>query len=216
MATVLSVLSLTCPPHRSLIQHIEAVKDQPFSYPEVGATQSSPPAGYHVDRYSQVVGRGPGALEAAKEAIRQWAPFQIPWIQIAHQGDLEVDRVVAVVARVMGVWWTNFSRVVYTIDEPERFGFAYGTLNDHAEIGEERFLVERDPENDEVTYSIMAFSRPRHFLAKWGAPFARATQRRFGRQSLGAMNEAVRESDGGRALRASSVSVDPASWRTSR
>ena len=47
-------------------------------------------------------------------------------------------------ARVLGMWTLNAARVVFVIDEPGRFGFAYGTLPRHVESGEERFLVERD------------------------------------------------------------------------
>ena len=41
-------------------------------------------------------------------------------------------------------------RVVYVVDEPDRRGFAYGTLPGHAESGEERFVVRYDPATDEV------------------------------------------------------------------
>jgi uncharacterized protein (UPF0548 family) len=89
------------------------------------------------------------------------------------------------------VWWTNAARVVYTIDEPEeplpRFGFAYGTLPDHVESGEERFLVEWDRETDQVSFDILAFSRPRHFLTRIARRQARALQKKFGQQSAAAM-----------------------------
>lgn len=60
------------------------------------------------------------------------------------------------------VWPVRFwfpARVVYVIDEPDRKGFAYGTLPGHAEEGEEAFLVHRDPEGS-VWLTIRAFSRP--------------------------------------------------------
>ncbi len=41
-------------------------------------------------------------------------------------------------------------RVVYVVDEPDRRGFAYGTLPGHAESGEELFLVRYDPATEEV------------------------------------------------------------------
>jgi uncharacterized protein (UPF0548 family) len=103
--------------------------------------------------------------------------------------------VVAVVARVLGVWWVNACRVVYAVDEAGpvcRFGFAYGTLPGHAESGEERFQVEWDRSDDAVYYDILAFSRPRHLLARLGYPLTRRTQRRFARDSAAAMLRAVR------------------------
>lgn len=51
------------------------------------------------------------------------------------------------------------ARVVYVIDEPDRKGFAYGTLPGHPERGEEAFVVERRAD-DTVWLVIRAFSRP--------------------------------------------------------
>jgi uncharacterized protein (UPF0548 family) len=101
---------------------------------------------------------------------------------------------VAVVARVLGVWWVNACRVVYVVDQDgpvARSGFAYGTLPGHAESAEERFLAEWDRADDSVWYDILAFSRPRHPLARLGYPLTRRTQRRFARDSAAAMLRAV-------------------------
>jgi uncharacterized protein (UPF0548 family) len=64
-------------------------------------------------------------------------------------------------------------RVVYVIDEPDRRGFAYGTLPGHPESGEESFVLHRET-GDRVRFVITAFSRPSTRLAKLGGP---ATQR---------------------------------------
>jgi hypothetical protein len=108
---------------------------------------------------------------------------------------------VAVVARLFGLCWVNACRVVYVVDEGgpvQRFGFAYGTLPDHAASGEERFLVEWDREGGGVWYDILAFSRPRHVLARLGYPWVRRVQRRFGRDSAAAMARALGNSPAGR------------------
>ena len=76
------------------------------------------------------------------------------------------------------------------MDEPRRFGFAYGTLPGHVEQGEERFLVERT-DDDTVWYDILALSRPRHILTKIGYPFVRRLQKRFGRESAATMLRVV-------------------------
>ena len=65
----------------------------------------------------------------------------------------------------------------------KRFGFGYGTLPGHAERGEERFSVEWYREDGYVYYDVFAFSCPKHPLAWFGCPFARALQRRFARDS---------------------------------
>jgi uncharacterized protein (UPF0548 family) len=62
------------------------------------------------------------------------------------------------------------ARVVYVIDEPDRKGFAYGTLPGHPERGEESFVVERRAD-ESVWLTIRAFSRPanRFFWAAYPA-----------------------------------------------
>jgi uncharacterized protein (UPF0548 family) len=102
--------------------------------------------------------------------------------------------VVAVQARTLGIWTLSAARVVYVLNEVEAvstFGFAYGTLPDHVERGEERFLIEWDQDNDAVTYDILAFSQPRHPLVRIGSPLARSLQKRFARESLMRMRTAV-------------------------
>jgi uncharacterized protein (UPF0548 family) len=108
---------------------------------------------------------------------------------------LTKNAVVAVEATAGGLWSLNAARVVYMIEDQRdvkaRFGFAYGTLPDHVEQGEERFMVEWKTD-DSVWYDIFAFSRPQHALAQIGFPLVRMLQKRFARDSLAAMEAAVR------------------------
>src|SRR5262249_42824659 len=111
---------------------------------------------------------------------------------------IQEGNVVAMLARVFCVWWLNACRIVYVFDESEpvrRFGFAYGTLPGHVERGEERFSVEWLAD-DTVWYDLRAFSRPRYWLTRLGYPLARRVQRRFARDSLAAMREAIAASLG--------------------
>ena len=88
----------------------------------------------------------------------------------------------------------NAARIVYTVDSNDSgatYGFAYGTLVEHVEQGEERFTVEYDPANDAVWYDLFAFSKPRHPLARIAYPISRYLQRRFAQASLRAMLSAV-------------------------
>jgi uncharacterized protein (UPF0548 family) len=116
--------------------------------------------------------------------------FQIGWVTLCWPNTpIQEDKTVAILVNLFGIWWLNACRIVYTIDQTEpihRFGFAYGTLTDHAESGEERFSVEWR-EDDTVWYDILAFSRPNHPLVKIGRPLARRTQKRFAAGSLLAM-----------------------------
>jgi uncharacterized protein (UPF0548 family) len=103
---------------------------------------------------------------------------------------------VVVIARLFGLWWLNACRIVYLVDEPgpvQRYGFAYGTLPEHAESGEERFTVEWHEQDDAVWYDILAFSRPQQLLARLGYPLTRRLQKRFARDSATAMQRAVVE-----------------------
>jgi uncharacterized protein (UPF0548 family) len=107
---------------------------------------------------------------------------------------VEVGTTVAVEARTFGFWSLNACRIVYTTNEDgltKRFGFAYGTLPDHAERGEERFMIEW-LEDDSVWYDIYAFSRPQKAAVKLGLTLARMLQKRFSRDSLATMSKATR------------------------
>ena len=88
----------------------------------------------------------------------------------------------------------NAARIVYTINEDgpiKRYGFAYGTLLDHSESGEERFSVEWHSQDSSIWYDLFAFSRPHLMLAKLGYPLTRWLQRRFREGSQAAMAKAV-------------------------
>ena len=96
----------------------------------------------------------------------------------------------------MGLCVLNACRVVYVVEEEQpirRFAFAYGTLPEHAESGEERFLVEWQ-KDDSVWYDIFAFSRPNQLFSRIAYPYVRSKQRQFAKDSMLAMKAAV--SDG--------------------
>jgi uncharacterized protein (UPF0548 family) len=60
-------------------------------------------------------------------------------------------------------------RVVGVVDEPTRWGFAYGTLPGHLEQGEEAFVVSTSPE-ETVRFDIVAFSRPGDSVVRLSGP----------------------------------------------
>ncbi len=93
--------------------------------------------------------------------------------------------------RLMGGYVTATARIVYVVDEPDRFGFAYGTLPLHPVRGEEAFMVSRDAGGN-VTYSIDVFSKPNHLLTRLGRPFSRLVQKSTTRRYMRSMQEAVR------------------------
>jgi uncharacterized protein (UPF0548 family) len=121
--------------------------------------------------------------------------FNMPWIRLYETtSSIEVNTNVAIQVAHFGFYSLNFARIVYVVDEerPIRsFGFAYGTLEEHSECGEERFTVDWDRSNNQVWYNILAFSRPHKTLTKLGYPLARLLQRRFAISSKMAMIRAT-------------------------
>lgn len=180
-------------PRRSDIERFRAgCRDSDLSYPEVGATNAAIPAGYVTDRNAIVLGQGRDVFDRAREAISRWKMFDLGWVEIYdEQTPIAVGEVVAILVRHLGFYSLNAARIVYTIYEPDRFGFAYGTLAEHGEIGEERFMVAHEPETGEVSYQILAFSRPASLAAKLGYPYARYLQKRFAGDSKQAMLRTV-------------------------
>lgn len=190
-----AVFLLAKPDRRQLDRFLAAQRSRTFSYREVGASLRSAPAGYTVDHHRVQLGEGRAAFARAVEALLAWKQFDLGWVA-AHPATapLEPGVTVAVRVRHYGFWSLNASRIVYTIDEEGpvvRFGFAYGTLPDHAEQGEERFTVEWHHEDGAVWYDLFAFSRTHHALATFGRPLARRLQRRFARDSMRAMARAA-------------------------
>ena len=184
------------PSPEQIQKFIASQRELPFSYSQVGATQSEPPAGFTLDHNRIRLGDGEETYRRAVVALKAWKQFDLGWVTIVPpQSPLEVGNTVAVQAKSFGLWSLNACRVIYLLEGhpafKARFGFAYGTLPDHVECGEERFTVEWH-EDDSVWYDILAFSRPRHPLARLGRSLVRRWQKQFARESLAAMFAASR------------------------
>jgi uncharacterized protein (UPF0548 family) len=178
-----------------ILDFIESQATLPFSYLQVGATAGNLPPGYVVDHTRMLLGSGKEVFDKAVTALRRWKHFRLGWVELHnHDMPIEPGKTVAVLAHVLGLWTLNACRIVYVVDEQgpvTRFGFAYGTLPEHAESGEERFTVEWHPQEKSVWYDILAFSRPNQLLVRLGYPFVRRLQKRFGKDSTAAMVRAV-------------------------
>ena len=166
-----------------------------FSYPEVGATAGGPPPRYDVDRTRVRLGEGAATWGLAVEAVRMWQMFNIPWLRLCWANSpIRPGTDVAVMVHYLCLWSLNACRIMYVVEDESpaqmRYGFAYGTLREHAVQGEERFTVEWNRADDAVWYEILAFSRPSR-LAKFGYPLSRLLQRRFALGSKTAMLSAV-------------------------
>ena len=190
------MFSFRKPSTESVLRFLSDHKNRDFTYSAVGATSSTPPAGFVVDHTRIKLGNGEQVFEAAKNAIRRWEHFRLGWVEFSSKDiPIEKGKVVGVLARVFGLWCLNACRIVAVVDEVgpvSRYGFVYGTLPGHVESGEERFQVEWNRSDDTVWYDILAFSRPNHFLTRLGYPMVRRIQKKFARDSSAAMQLAIK------------------------
>ena len=174
---------------------IESQSRLEFTYPSVGTTRNGDhPSGFLVDHNRIHLGAGQATFDAARRALCGWQHYRFDWIEL-HRSDVdpEPEQTVGVLARALGLWVLNACRVVYVVEEEEpvrRFTFAYGTLPEHAESGEERFQVEW-LEDDSVWYDILAFSRANQLIARLAYPYVRRKQKQLARESMLAMKAAV-------------------------
>lgn len=140
-----------------------------LSYDLPGATRDGPlPAGWrHVDRTWLLP---PGSFEAASRCVLsldvlRGAGIVVEGAQRAEPGAVVVQRVPAGPVSLLAP-----CRIVYVLDEADRAGFAYGTLDGHPERGEEAFDVRRTGEL--VSLTIRSFTRPGAPLVRLGWPIA--------------------------------------------
>jgi uncharacterized protein (UPF0548 family) len=190
---------------------ISTQRELSFTYAEVGATRGPLPQGYIIDHNQVRLGEGRDIFERAVAALRRWRQFDLGWVSaVPITTPIEVGATVAIRAQTLGVWSLSASRIVYLIDDEaindeagaavdrsataagtmKRWGFAYGTLPDHVESGEERFMI-KWLTDDSVWYELLAFSRPNQLLVRLGYPYARSLQKRFARDSKQSMLRAV-------------------------
>jgi uncharacterized protein (UPF0548 family) len=167
----------------------------PLSYSPIGIATAAQSRRGRVDELFVTIGQGTADFERARKAVAGWEHFDMPWVQVhPPQPSLEPGTDVAVLIRHFGFWSLNGARVVYTVGETDRqrrFGFAYGTLTNHGESGEELFEVLIDPQTGAVVYHLRAVSWPQSVLARIGYPLVRLLQARFRHDSGVAMQRAV-------------------------
>lgn len=194
------MFSLLRPAQSSILRSLETARELPGSYGIALNTQGGPdelhvPHGFVRDHTRTEIGRGAAAFAAAKAAMQRWEQFQLGWVQVANpEAKIEPEEMVAVEAHAFGLWSVNISRILYVIDEPDRFGFGYGTTAMHIERGEERFLIEFYPVSGAVEYDLLAVSQPAHWLARLAYPYTRSRQRKFARDSHTRMRQIVADS----------------------
>ena len=163
-------VSLRPPRPAALDALVEAHRDAPFTYAEVGSTAGVLPAGYHHGRHPAVLGRGDAVFARAAEGLRRWQAHRRSGATVhPPRAPVAEGEVVAVVVRVALAYVTVVNRVVRVTDEADVLGFAYGTLPHHVVEGEEAFTVRKDADGT-VRFEVTAFTRPRGRTLAVAAP----------------------------------------------
>jgi uncharacterized protein (UPF0548 family) len=187
------MFSILRPSPRDIARFLAASRDLPLSYEPVGLALAAN-ASFDADETIIALGSGAAVYKRAIEALCVWTQFDLGWVELyPRHAPIETGSVVAVLIRHVGFWSLNGCRVVYGIgnDVAHEFGYAYGTLSNHGECGEEVFKVTMDQVSGQVSYVIRAASRPRAMLARLGYPIARHLQARFRRDSARVMQQAA-------------------------
>ena len=180
-----------CPSEREIERFLDDARARPLSYGAAGLTHTEGRRG-RLDELRAPIGHGVADFERARSALAEWKHFDLSWVQLfPRHASLEIGTNVAVRIHHLGIWSLNGARIVSRAEDETRFGFAYGTLTNHAEHGEELFEVRLDPRSGEVTYRIRAVSWPQAVLATIGYPFVRRLQAKFRRDSAAEMQRAA-------------------------
>ncbi len=184
MTTVFGVFH-TSRPTPELLKTIRATQAKlDVTYAEIGATLTSLPAGYHHLRTERTLSGSAASADDlfayGRDAISSWAAQHAlnlilePTIPEFVEGEILVF---ALPMKPSPFWTTGSCRIIRIVDEPSRYGFVYGTLPHHPEIGEEAFLVERN-DTGRVWCSVTAFSRGGSIPMRMSGAMGRFVQRR--------------------------------------
>ena len=190
------MLYLKRPENERIRQWLDEQAQKSYSYQQVGMTASETmPQGFHHIDHQRVIGQGPLAFKAAKEALGQWGCFHLPWMRLLFDGNPAPGNHLAIAAQVAGFWTVHCTRVVEcqeNASDPWQWSFTVGTLPRHMLSGEERISIVLDPLSGEVQYRIRSFSRPNQPLARVCIGWIRHQQARFCQESTAAIQRYVR------------------------
>jgi uncharacterized protein (UPF0548 family) len=159
-----------------------------YTYDDVGATRGSgaAPDGFRAFTRTAVIGHGQGHFERAAADLFAWEVQLRSGARVAASSAIIPGAVADIRIGLGPVAFHALCRVVFVIDEPQRKGFAYGTLAGHPESGEELFTVELLAD-ETVRFGIRAFSRPATALARLAGPVGRVAQVAMTRRYLRAL-----------------------------
>ena len=150
-----------------------------LTYREVGATAGDLPDGYQHLTRRVLLGHGHQLFTRAGDAVLRWQVQVRAGLRVSVSSPVATPGTTLILGLGIGpVRVKAPGRVVYIVNEPRRRGFAYGTLSGHPESGEEAFVITHH-DDDTVSLTITAFSRPATRLAKIAGPLEGIAQRRI-------------------------------------
>jgi uncharacterized protein (UPF0548 family) len=165
---------------------LEELAHRRLTYDEVGSTQSDelPDGLYRLD-HRERLGEGDEVFQRATEALLTWRMHRAAGIPVIATdtppqvgtntlGRLGPGMLIPALRTRTRLGLPVPCRVVLVVDEPDRKGFAYGTLEGHPEAGEESFLITRAP--DGVHLHIRAYSRSSTWYTRLAGPLTRKAQ----------------------------------------
>ncbi len=152
-----------------------------FTYDHVGGTREPGfcPPGFHPMRVRTRLGEGEAVFRQAAQALLTWELHRELGVGVETAADRaapDVDVTITLAGVVKAP-----CRVVWTVEEHRRAGWAYGTLAGHPECGEESFVVDRTGDGT-VWLTVEAFSRPARWYSRAGGPATRGLQHAYARR----------------------------------
>jgi uncharacterized protein (UPF0548 family) len=185
------MLRLRRPAAEELARFLANANDADLSYAEVGATMgSSQPVGYRIARYEHRLSPDASVFARAVNALRAWKAHVGAGVEIIPKdARVTVGASVLFGIRTASLWAAAPCRVVYVVDQQDRFSFAYGTLPGHPEQGEVA-MTDKRGEVGGVAFRIVSFSRTVDPLARIGSPVTQLIQRRLTNQYVEALASA--------------------------
>ncbi|MGW1340252.1 DUF1990 family protein [Kribbella sp. NPDC002412] len=171
-----------------------------FTYDVVGSTRyDETPPGYHRMEYKTRIGTGDEVFRRAGEALLTWRMHRTAGLPMTATdtpatigantlGRLGAGMLIGRLRTALPIGHLGLPvpcRVVWTVDEPDRIGFAYGTLQGHPASGEESFVVTREP--DGIYFTIRAYSRPATWYTRLPGPLTQKAQHQAARRYANAL-----------------------------
>ncbi|KAM9979308.1 hypothetical protein ACTFIY_008569 [Dictyostelium cf. discoideum] len=201
------------PSDSDIKQYINDRREEQFAYNNLYGTQDYATkeeyemdpkySNFDVDQVKIQLGTGVECFQKAVAALKQWKHFDLDWVDFYFKNTpIAVGETVGILSKQVGFWILSFARINYLYDGDQedgsiKFGYSYGTLKDHVEKGEERFVIEwvRDPDGapdkGAVYYEMLSFSEPSYWLSQLGYPVTRYFQNKFVVDSCNQMLKAV-------------------------